>query len=375
MSQSLVEVYPPLPRASDLTLELDPLASLEDAPRAEWDALAEQAGNVFATWEWAAIWWRHFGRGKLLARTCRDRDGRLVGILPLYLSRVAGLRVIRFLGHGPGDQLGPICAPAERPAVARALHAALREVRFDVFLGEEVPQDAGWGGLLGGRRLRAVASPLLDLRAAGSWDAFLQRRSAKFRKSLRQQMRRLERDHSVTFRVCDGADRLRDDLDTLFRLHAMRWNGAESAFTAAEAFHRDFAAAALAREWLRLCFLEIDGVAVAASLNYRFDGAEFDYQGGRDRAWDRTSVGFLLLAWLVRGAFEDGLSEYRMLRGGEEWKYRFASDDPGLETVAVSRGPLGAAALASTPALLAARNGLRAVRRAFGSVAERAQDE
>ena len=39
------------------------------------------------------------------------------------------------------------------------------------------------------------------------------------------------------------------------------------------------------------------------------------------------------------------MHEYRFLRGGEGYKDRFASDDPGLETMALARGPVGRAAL------------------------------
>jgi hypothetical protein len=37
--------------------------------------------------------------------------------------------------------------------------------------------------------------------------------------------------------------------------------------------------------------------------------------------------------------------EYRLLRGGEGYKDRFASADPGIETVALTRGVVGRAAL------------------------------
>jgi CelD/BcsL family acetyltransferase involved in cellulose biosynthesis/dTDP-4-amino-4,6-dideoxygalactose transaminase len=334
------------------------------ALRDEWNALAERSGNVFATWEWASIWWRHFGEGhELRTVACRDADGALVALLPLYSSRVGPLRLLRFIGHGPGDQLGPICASGDRAAAARALRGVLDEGGWDVFLGEEMPARERWSALLGGRVLRREGSPLLDIARAGSWEDFLGTLSAKTRKNMRYHERRLEREHGLRFRLADDPARLRDDLDTLFRLHRLRWAG-DSVFTGrAEPFHRDFAAAALARGWLRLWFLELDGEPVAASHNFRFAGAECDYQGGRDPDWERYSVGFVLLTMLLRKAFEDGLREYRMLRGGEHWKYRFASSDPGLETIGLARGPLGEVALASGRAALGLRQAVRQRRR------------
>nr|MDP8943905.1 DegT/DnrJ/EryC1/StrS family aminotransferase [Actinomycetota bacterium] len=66
-------------------LSLDPLDGF-NAARPEWAALADEAGDIFATWEWASTWWRHFGDGgaRLLLTAARDRAGRLVAVLPLY---------------------------------------------------------------------------------------------------------------------------------------------------------------------------------------------------------------------------------------------------------------------------------------------------
>src|SRR5207253_3308893 len=125
----------------------------------------------------------------------------------------------------------------------------------------------------------------------------------------------------------------------------------------------EFLSRAAGRGWLRLWFLEVEGRAVAAWLGFRFAGAASYYQAGRDPAWDRYAVGFVLLVHTMRAALEEGCSEYRFLRGGEEFKYRFATDDPGLETFALARGPAARAAVAAAAA--APRD---AVRRLAGRV-------
>jgi hypothetical protein len=48
------------------------------------------------------------------------------------------------------------------------------------------------------------------------------------------------------------------------------------------------------------------------------------------------------------------VAEYRLLRGAEDDKQRFAVADPGLETVALARGPLSEAALSALAVMLAA---------------------
>jgi CelD/BcsL family acetyltransferase involved in cellulose biosynthesis len=330
---------------TDLAVErVDHLGSV----RQEWNALAERAGNIFATYEWAAAWWETYGEGRPLhVHACRDSRGQLVALLPLYLASRRPVRTLRLLGHGPADQLGPVCAPDDRPAAADALKRLLRNgLRgWDLLLAERVAPAEGWCGLLGGQVVHREDSPTLVI-GGRSFDEFLASRSRNFREQVRRRARKLRREHEVEIRP-STADRLDEDLDTLFRLHEARWSndGSGALAGARERFHRSFAHRALERGWLRLWLLEADGAPRAAWYGFRFARYDMYYQSGRDPEWERESVGFVLLCHTIKHAFDDQILEYRLLRGGEEYKGRFASDDPGLETFALPRGPIGRAAL------------------------------
>ena len=298
------------------------LAALE----ATWRPLAEQGRNVFGTWEWADVWWRHFGEGRELR--VRHEPGSFV--LPLFVERQGPFRILRFVGSGHSDEVGPV------GDMSRAAAAFAEERDYHLFLGDEMTP--GWAEQLDAKVVGRTSSPVIALPA--SWDHYLAERSSNFRSQVRSAERRLER-HS--YRLTD-ADTLAADLDTLFQLHRARWPGSHW-FAAAEAFHRDFAAVALERGWLRLWILELEGAPAAAWLGYRFNGVESYYQAGRDPALQRERVGFVLLAHTIREALQDGMTEYRLLRGDESFKYRFATGDPGLETLARPNGALGRLAL------------------------------
>ncbi len=333
-------------------LELERLEGL-DALTEDWSRLAEAAGNVFSTPEWAEVWWRHYGDGRDLRLVAlRDDGGRVAGVLPLYLNRSRPLKVLRFLGHGAADQLGPVCAPADRERVAAALPAVLRDARTraDVFVGDRLSAVEGWSRLAGARVLLAEPSPTLAIDGQ-SWDEFLASKSKNFRDQVRRRERKLAKSNDLTFRLSD-AEHLVEDLGTLTRLHAARWQDESEAFEPdLEAFHRDFAAVALERGWLRLWICEVDGRPVAAWYGLRYAGGECFYQSGRDPEWDAQSVGFILLAHSIRCAFEDGMREYRFLRGGDAYKDRFADGDSGLETSVLGRGSLGRPVVAAAGAL------------------------
>ena len=101
----------------------DPIPSFE-AGQEQWNELAERSGSIFATWEWATSWWRHFGQGEPLLLRCGD-PGDPLAIVPLCRAKRGPLRILRFIGYGPGDALGPVCAREDREAAGEALREAL----------------------------------------------------------------------------------------------------------------------------------------------------------------------------------------------------------------------------------------------------------
>ena len=306
-----------------------------EALRPEWSALAERSGNLFATWEWQCAWWRHCGAGhELLAWLLRHPGGEPACILPF--CRLGG-GPIRLIGYGPSDRLAPICAPADRSVAAGAVAFVLagQAAGERALVAEDMPAEEGWADLLGGEVVARQASPVLPLDGL-DWNAYMDSRSANFRQQLRARERRLLREHDVRFRVSDNAS-LEADLDALMTLHDARWSGLAGTYAGGFGdLHRDFARVALERGWLHLRVLECAGRPVAALHAFRFGAAEWYYQAGRDPAFDRWSVGSLLLARAVREAIEDGLREYRFLRGGERYKRRFADGGPGVVTVRVA---------------------------------------
>ena len=316
----------------------EPLHDLA-AERKDWTRLAAASRNIFSSYEWAEVWARHFlqGREVLLGRLVSS--GTTQALVPLYRWGDKPLRVLRLIGHGPADQLGPVCRPEDARTVARALRRSLEERTdlCDVFLADYLPGDEPWRHLLDAKVLRRVQSPVL--RFESGWDDYLRSKSANFREQVRRRERRLRQKHEVVLRLADDPSDIERDMETLLALYLARWSG-DRPFVGAWDFHLDFARVAAERGWLRLWFLELDGRPVAAWYGFRYEGVESFYQAGRDPRWSDESVGLVLLAHTIREALDDGIHEYRFLRGGEDYKYRFTDEDPGLETAAWARAPV-----------------------------------
>jgi CelD/BcsL family acetyltransferase involved in cellulose biosynthesis len=336
---------------SSSAAEIERAARLEELEE-DWIALAESVDHPFATWEWNSTWWRHFGDGReLQAFVCRDEHAKVAAILPLYQAKVGPLRITRFLGDG--DLRGPVCSPGNRAVAADCLKEAVRSkaIASRLLLAERLPGQQEWPALLGGRRLATHPDPVLPLEGV-TWDGLLASRSRNFRQQVRRRERRLVEEHGLSFRLSTDPAGLDDDLSALFRLHAMRWGeGSSGVFEGTRGeFHREFAAAAQRRGWLRLWVAEIAGEPVAAWYGWRFAGSEWYYQFGRDPRFDDYSLGFVLLAHTVREACGDGVDAYRFLDGAEAYKWRFASEDLKAESRLLGRGAtarLGALAISA----------------------------
>ena len=65
----------------------------------------------------------------------------------------------------------------------------------------------------------------------------------------------------------------------------------------------------------------------------------------REPGFDRESLGTVMLTHAIRTAAADGVRTFSLLRGHEGYKYRFATEDHGLDSVCIPRGAAAAAAV------------------------------
>jgi len=77
------------------------------ALRTEWDGLHERAENasVFMSWAWHHTWWSVFGDKNELCLLCARLNGKLVGLMPLYIRQYPWpmANQVWFLGTGEGE--------------------------------------------------------------------------------------------------------------------------------------------------------------------------------------------------------------------------------------------------------------------------------
>jgi CelD/BcsL family acetyltransferase involved in cellulose biosynthesis len=325
---------------AELITELDRIAPFED----DWRELAVRRGNAFVSPEWLRAWWSATADHLLRIVVVRKDDGSFAGVMPLALDRPGSRGTLRFAGAALGDRFGPVSEPGDEGAVAaeaiRAIEAGGDRPAMTIL--HRVDAADHWPAQMAaasGRRLATVEQSFAELPyvpAAGlDWEGYLATRSSKFRQRIGRGLeRQLAEKHSFAVRESAEATELEADLATLFRLHDLRHADDSSIANPRDrAILREFAGLALARGWLRMRLLEIEGEPAAATLAWRLGPRYAVYQGGFDPAWEQSSVGALMLALTVRAGIEEGAGEIDMLRGEEDYKKRFAPAGHKVRTV------------------------------------------
>ena len=89
-------------------------------------------------------------------------------------------------------------------------------------------------------------------------------------------------------------------------------------------FHDEWTRLALARGWLRLFVLRLDGRPAAVLYGLRYSKTFYFYQSGFDPGCSKRSIGLVTLGLSIRHAIEEGASEYDMLHGDEAYKFHWA---------------------------------------------------
>ena len=310
---------------------------------AEWEAVLPlcSTNNIFVTPWWQRTWLRHFGdESELLVLTVR-RNGSLLGIAPLTSS--AG--VISFLGGTDlfdyHDFLVPKGGEAEFYGALFDHLSALDWHEADL---KSIPTDSPTLELLpelARRKGYAVeveqedTAPLTPL--PSSWEEYQAGLSKKHRHELRRKFRKMEKAGGARHYSCEASE-LHECLPDFFRLHRASKPEKRAFMTPErERFFTDAAAELAARGQLRLDFLEVDGLRVAACMSFDYLDSELLYNSGYDREYSSLSVGLLSKALAIKRAIASGKSTFEFLRGPERYKYELGAQDRAIYQMAIRR--------------------------------------
>jgi CelD/BcsL family acetyltransferase involved in cellulose biosynthesis len=321
-------------------------AAVQEAAPA-WDAILREDGTATAFQSLAvarAATAAHLTQGHIPHVVVVQDGAEPLVILPLASTRMAGARVLRFLGD-PMVQYGDVIASprATDAHVACALDSA-RQIGSDAALFRKVRADARIAPLLA--RLAPASctddAPYVDLRREDGL-------SPRDRRELRRFRRRLGDIGELTFDVVRGADAVplvRAALDLKREWLVAR--GLSSAVVGDPAWEGALVALCVAPQSPLMCAkLEAGGKLAAIELALVEGGRWHAYLGATDPALAKSGPGQVQMADTIAWCREQGLAAYDLLAPADAFKRAIANQSVAVCDFAV---PLNAGGRIATRA-------------------------
>ena len=326
-----------------LNVQLEVVRSIDDCDRSLMDWWADHAPTPLQSPAWLLSWWEAFARpSEQLALMVARLDGQVIGLVPLYLTRAAGVvRVLQWLGSGRActDFQSIISAPQDQLLMQELLADWLLDRReslaWNILQLDGLADPVQWASLQ--QRLANLGCPVQQVSHQSTWRVELQDGWAGFmaglsktqRAQARNLLNRFDKNDEYQLRIATGEE-IGPALEQVIELHQRRWQatGVSGCFT--DDRFRRFVQCGMQRLARRgqaeVILLQAAGQTVSGLLCLCDQaGNRFAYQSGRDPAYEAARVGQMLNFVTIRDACERGLRFVDYLRGDEVYKQRLGA--------------------------------------------------
>jgi CelD/BcsL family acetyltransferase involved in cellulose biosynthesis len=350
--------------------EIRDLASFE-ALATRWDSCVAEdpEGGFFSSHAWFSSCVNAFAADKQLRILVLSDGDRVIGIAPLWqqvlIRRGVRVRAMSFIDTPETQQTDFIVASDDRDGVIRSFldfllapAAAAWDVLELTRWPETSPNVAPLRRELVRRGIHCAESTsalLPFIRITGSWEAFLQSKSSKFRKTHRNVVNRLERLAGVrVVRLSQPSDV--PLFETLRDVSSRSWKHEEGISLSAETSRGRFfesvtRAAAKNNAWLGW-ILEAEGRPIAMEYDLISNDVVHAIRSDFDGAYDAHSPGAYLEHQVIKSVFELGYREYNAGPGLAPYKLRWTDQSRRNLALTVYNRTLKARALGGLETLI-----------------------
>ncbi|MFN8456069.1 MAG: GNAT family N-acetyltransferase [Anaerolineae bacterium] len=319
------------------TVYTDPSAF--DLLAGEWDSLLQRSVSApfFMRHLYQRSWWRYLGNDDLMIITVRNEAGELVGLAPLYgTTNEAGQRRLSFVGCvDVSDYLDLLVDRRQVEPVYQALldclethptwdklylcslpHTSLTHTRL-----AETMRARGWQAEV----KQQDVCPVITL--VNDWEVYLAGIDKKQRHEIRRKIRRIETETQTRWYEIDSIEQIDGAMDDFIELHQKSTRDKEDFWNdSLIRFFKDLAHQLAQVGWLKLYFIEVNGVKAASMLCFDYNNEFLLYNSGFDpEQFAQFSPGNVLTAYTIQDAIRLGRTRYDFLRGDEVYKFRFGA--------------------------------------------------
>jgi hypothetical protein len=329
-----------------------------ESMRAEWDDFVESVnGDIYLTFDWCRIWWKHYGLGRDL-RIFVFRSGfKLVGLIPFVVDSIRlGLMKLKIAKIVGTDSTLEIVNPPIQQKFAKTILGQVCENLFNVDCCDVVC----WGPISDSYSTAIKLKEYLynfgnvstshlgyftifDL--PDNIDIYLESLGKSVRKHYYRGLRNLGAGHNLECTMLPGT---REDFDRFVKMHGEQWRrinklGHFDDWPGAYEFHSDMVEAHRRLGRLRLVCLRADGEPVAYRYVYRFSNRYYSFLPARlcGTKWDKYGLGIIGHIMTVDKAIEEGVTQIDAGRGHDEHKINLGGQEHPVVSFLITRKSLG----------------------------------
>jgi CelD/BcsL family acetyltransferase involved in cellulose biosynthesis len=320
--------------------------------RAEWNELVVRSGcDIYQTYEWCSVWWRHYGSRRQLQILLYFLGGELVGVIPAFIENLwlgpVRIRVGKLIGSDFSIQFCNLAVMSDAlgDSVSSAIRHLMGERRCDVFIvgplsgpAARIEEILACGrnvaGLVksAGRRGRSV-STRFDL--PGTFLEYLTAIGSRQRANYNRSLKRFAGNHQVVTDTVSDSEMVLREIERFKSLHETQWAaegklGHFKDWPLATEFNRDLVEIFGKLGMVRFFRILADGRVASSQFCLLFAGVNYWRLPGRECRpdWADLSIGKMGLIRMFEACISHGVAvveggrghyDYKLQLGGQEW--------------------------------------------------------
>ncbi|MFQ5752908.1 MAG: GNAT family N-acetyltransferase [bacterium] len=294
-----------------------------DSIGSEWNQLLENSryNVVQLRHEWIMAWWKNFGKkAELFVVTVFDANKKLVGIAPLLKEkshyRKVTIRKISLMANGHSPSSDFIVSKKYSNYIIRHIVSYLlkrndwevidlKKVYMDQYTSTSLIDYLEKEGQPFGIK-NNVESPYII--ADSDWDTFFNKRSNRFKKSMRNKLNRMNKSNYISIdqlRITDSNDPV---ISEMFSVSGKSWKKkAGTAITSSEdtkGFYRDLCDRLGSRDIITVWMMRKGITPIAFEFHLTYKNITYPVRADYDESFKALSPGSILEYHIIKNLFD-----------------------------------------------------------------------
>lgn len=334
--------------------------SFEDSglSREQWDGFVlDVGGEIYSSYDWCCIWWRHYGRGRDLRLFVFRQENRIVGLAPMFIERIwlgpITVRIAKRLGSDFSTDVFPLpfTTKCSKCIYTQLMSALIEAERCDAvwfgFLPSEDPSLASLraAAVRGGPVVLARDVPMgvhTCFHMPDGFNAFVARLKKRARQNYRHQLNLLKKTFDVKERVVSDPTDAPAAFLAFAAFHAKQWAvegkpGHFGDWPHSEAFNKELVAQLADLGRFRMVHLYVGDDIVATQYAFTFGPNCYWRLPARstNENMGRFGLGVLGLLQLLEQMSREGIRRVEAGPGHYDYKVQYGGHESQFLSVLV----------------------------------------